>query len=223
MAWVPKVMWRPSSARILRKPSCRVGSAPQVGAGVDDDLVGGHRQHAFHESAVEGHVAHEAALYLALVALGEGLLELGRVLRQPFVRDLLDLEAPRRVHRLAPREEVGDHLGRVEDPNYPLVPLGEELGVLGLLHRERAEEHDPVVAPERPRRDQHRDHVLGDDLLAGEEADRDPEQRPAALLREPLPVLDVLGVVEVARIPDAVDRLLVLAVDRARPSSPARS
>ena len=56
--------------------------------------------------------------------------------------------------------------------------------------------------PQRVRGREHRHQLVGDRLLPGEEADGDAEQALAAALVDPLPVLGVLGEVEVVDVPD---------------------
>src|SRR5262249_55198180 len=91
----------------------------------------------------------------------------------------------------------------------------EELGVLGLLHQEGGEVGDPVEAPERVGGCDHRHELVGDGLLAGEEADGDAQEALALLLVDPGPVDHVLGGGQVVDVPDLLDRELVLPVDRA--------
>src|SRR3954464_8538338 len=129
------------------------------------------------------------------------------------MEDVAHLEAPARVDRLAPDEEVLSHLLRLQRADDFLVPAHEELGVLRLLHQERREVHGPVEPAKSLGRCEHRDELVRDVLLAGEEADGDPEQTSSLVVVDPLPVPGVLGEVEVFDAPELPDRLFVLPVD----------
>ena len=151
----------------------------------------------------------------SVVVVHRGLEQLAPELRESLVEDVADLEAAARVDGLAADEEVGGNLLGLEHPDDLVVPAHEELGVLGLLHQEGGEVGDPVEAAERVRRGDHRHQLVGDGLLAGEEADGDAEQAFALTVVDALPVLDVLAEIEVVDVPDPVNRELVLAVDGA--------
>src|ERR1700733_2320294 len=138
---------------------------------------------------------------------------LPRVARKTLVDDLLEFEAARRIYRLLALEEVRRQLVGLQDSRNPLVPLCEELRVLALLHHERAEVHQPIEATKGPCRFEHRNQVLRHRLFAGEEPDRESEQRFSSLLRNPRPILDIPGVIKLSWIPDRVDRLLVFPID----------
>ena len=94
-----------------------------------------------------------------------------------------------------------------------LVPHREELRVARLLHHEARQEHGPVELAEDVGRVDHRQRLVGDLLLAAEEAHRDHHDAALLLGGEVLEVARVRLVVELARVPELPHRLLVLAVD----------
>ena len=133
---------------------------------VDHDLVRGHRQHALGKRVVGGREPHEGGLDLGLVATRDRVHQQAAVPRQRLVQHVLDLEPAGRVDRRRAHQEVRRHLVGLEHADDPVVPQHEELGVLGLLHQERRQEHRPVVAAQRVGGGQHRHQLVGHRLLA---------------------------------------------------------
>ena len=185
-------------------------------AGVDDDLVRRHRQDALDPDVVERREADEALFDGLQIAGVAGVEQLVTEVRQPFVDGLAGRVAAGRIDGLLAVDPVLAQLLGVDGADDLLVPHGEELRVPRLLHHEGGEEHGPVELAEGVRRVDHRQRLVGDLLLAAEEAHGDHHDAALLLGGELLEVTRVGLVVEVARVPELPHGLLVLAVDRPR-------
>ena len=205
-------MWRCSSRATLEKPSTNPGQGPHPLVVVDDEVLPGERQHPLDHHVVEGDRLDQRVAVLGLLRRRST-----RALSSPS-KSVPEGRVEVLLERVEPLAEV---VGALEDADLAEEAV-EEADVASLVGDLRAEE-DPLRLGRRGPHD--RAELVGDLLLADEEAGEPVHPLEALLLGDPLvPVDPVLGEVEVLgrpllALPEVIELAVVEELDLPPPFS----